>query len=52
MGGYNRFLNCHIFMTFFLSLREDPLDLEKDAQHIMRYSAVAPLLVNNSVALI
>ncbi|XP_020910916.1 DNA replication complex GINS protein SLD5 [Exaiptasia diaphana] len=31
---------------------EDPVDLEKGAQHIMRYSAIAPLLTNDSVALL
>lgn len=31
---------------------EDPIDLESGAQHIMRYSAIAPLLSNGSVSLI
>ncbi|EDO26653.1 predicted protein, partial [Nematostella vectensis] len=31
---------------------EQPIDLEKGAQHIMRYSAVAPLLANGSIALL
>ena len=37
------------FVSFF---REDPIDLESGAQHIMRYSAIAPLLSNGSVSLI
>lgn len=31
---------------------EDPIDMEIGAQHIMRYSAIAPLLSNGSVALL
>ncbi|XP_068709634.1 DNA replication complex GINS protein SLD5-like [Montipora capricornis] len=31
---------------------EDPIDMENGAQHIMRYSAIAPLLTNGSVALL
>lgn len=31
---------------------EDPIDLETGAQHIVRYSAIAPLLGNGSVALL
>ena len=39
-----------ILYCFFF--REDPIDLESGAQHIMRYSAIAPLLSNGSVSLI
>ena len=38
--------------TFVSLFREDPIDLESGAQHIMRYSAIAPLLSNGSVSLI
>lgn len=31
---------------------EDPIDLERGAQHIMRYSAIAPLLSNGSLSLL
>lgn len=43
---------CHLLKFSFLVIREDPVDFEKGAQHIMRYSAIAPLLANGSVALI
>ena len=40
------------FSLSFAFIREDPIDLETGAQHIVRYSAIAPLLGNGSVALL
>ena len=51
-GNGTRFPICgHYFFCFFF-IREDPIDLESGAQHIMRYSAIAPLLSNGSVSLL
>ena len=41
-----------IIVSFVSFIREDPIDLESGAQHIMRYRAIAPLLSNGSVALL
>ena len=58
--GSGHMVKTHNFPKIFLWLhllfslldREDPTDLETGAQHIMRYSAIAPLLNSGAVSLL